>query len=193
MTQMVPDKRNALLWQGTGPVSDSVAAEDFRASMRKLACGVVVVTTLTDGRPWGVTLSSVSSFSADPARISLSVGKNTATAQFIVEQEKFGVAILSAEDEALARSLAAPGQPKFIPDEQLDRPSAELGVPVIAQALYNLECRVAYVVEAIDHLLVIADVITARIGAGATGVGPLTFYDSTFGSFTAAHSKGNLT
>ncbi|WP_064257543.1 flavin reductase family protein [Rhodococcus sp. D-6] len=189
MTAPTDERRAAALRAATKPAPKCLAAPDFAASMRKLASGVVVVTTEVDGQPWGVTLSSVSSFSADPARISLSIKKTTATGAYIAEHEQFGVAILPHAMADLANALAAPGSPKFIPEEHLGEPSPTLTLPVIEGAIYNLECTVAYVVEAIDHLLVIADVVSACAGEHADTVSPLTFFDRTFGSFAAGNSE----
>ena len=104
----VMDRRTASLRAAAGATHPCVPAEDFAASMRKLASGIVVVTTEVEGRPWGLTLSSVSSFSADPARISLSVNKTNVTARYIAERERFGVRNpLRRQDGARRRSRCA--------------------------------------------------------------------------------------
>lgn len=188
----VMDRRTASLRAAAGATHPCVPAEDFAASMRKLASGIVVVTTEVEGRPWGLTLSSVSSFSADPARISLSVNKTNVTARYIAERERFGVAILSDDKMALAADLAAPGKPKFIAEEKLCSPGPRFSLPAIDGALYNIECAVVFMVEAVDHVLVVADVVSARAGAHAETAGPLTYFDRTFGSFAVGDPEGGI-
>ena len=146
-----------------------------------LASGVVIVTSMVEGQPWGVTLSSLSSFSADPARIAFSIKRSTATAQSIAESGEFGVAILSAASVELAARQAAPGQPKFLAAEAVAGDGPLLGIPAIAGALYNLECKSVVEVEVLDHLLVVADVLSAT--TDATEESGLVFFNRLFGTF----------
>ncbi|GAA13020.1 flavin reductase family protein [Gordonia westfalica] len=147
-----------------------------------LASGVVIVTSVVDDRPWGVTLSSLSSFSADPARIAFSIKQSTATAQSIAELGEFGVAVLSAESADLAARQAAPGQPKFLPDASVSGLGPLLGVPAIEGAIYNLECKSVLEVEVLDHVLVVADVLSAT--THTRDESGLVFFNQTFGEFS---------
>ncbi|SDU73110.1 flavin reductase family protein [Gordonia westfalica] len=159
-----------------------IPAADFAQSMRMLASGVVIVTSVVDDRPWGVTLSSLSSFSADPARIAFSIKQSTATAQSIAELGEFGVAVLSAESADLAARQAAPGQPKFLPDASVSGLGPLLGVPAIEGAIYNLECKSVLEVEVLDHVLVVADVLSAT--THTRDESGLVFFNQTFGEFS---------
>lgn len=47
-------------------------------------------------------------------------------------------------------------------------------------------------VEAVDHVLVVADVVSARAGAHAETAGPLTYFDRTFGSFAVGAPEGGI-
>lgn len=185
-----PEGLTPVLWQSDVTDGDCIEAEVFGACMRRLGAGVVVVTSFVDGRPWGTTLSSCSAFSAKPARLSLSITKNNVTAAHIREHESFGVAIPGVVQEALASDLARPGRPKFIHDSWLGFQGPALGMPSIKGAPINMECRAVFHVEAIDHLLVVADIVSAAVnheGAGA----PLMYYDRNFGSFaTPVHDEG---
>jgi len=190
LSEMEIDRRAVTMRHSTTPSHDCVEVTDFAAAMRVLASGVVVITTYVDDRPWGLTLSSVSSFSADPARISLSITKSNATASYIRENEKFGVAILPADRADLAEALAARGAPKFIDPTDLSDSGPILGVPRIASALVNLECKVVFHVEAIDHILIVADVVSASAEADLQRDQPLVYYSRMFGSFAPSESEG---
>lgn len=168
-----------------------LGAESFRASMSKLTTGVVLVTALIDDRPWGVTLSSVSSFSADPARLSLSVTHRSALGQHLSRHHAaFGVSILTDKLAPLAQQLATPGKPKFIPAPYLaeDGPTTP---PTIQGAMDNLHCRVAHVVQALDHILVIADVVASVVGSEVAHARPLAYFDRSFGSFAPSTTEGD--
>lgn len=161
---------------------DPVPATEFVRSMRMLASGVVIVTSMVDDQPWGVTLSSLSSFSAEPARISFSIKKATATAQSILELGEFGVAVLAADSAELAARQAEPGKPKFLPSDSVSGFGPKLGVPAIGGALYNLECKSVLEVEVLDHILVVADVVSAT--TDSTEESGLVFFNREFGTFS---------
>ena len=192
LTKIDVDRRAVQMRDAVGPALDCVQIQEFGASMRVLGSGVVVITSFVEGKPWGLTLSSVSSFSADPARISLSITKTNVTAMYIREHESLGVAILPDSKSALAAGLASPGKPKFIPDEHLySAPGPVFGLPAIDGALFNLECRVVFHVEAIDHILIVADVVSARAGAMGDAPSPLIYFNREFGSFNPDRSQGD--
>lgn len=169
----------------TVPVSsDTVDPGTFAGAMRALPAGVVVVTTLVEGRPWGVTLSSLSSFSAAPARVAFSILRTTATATHLQEHGTFGVSILRASAADLASRQAAPGQPKFLDEERLlPDLTPRFGLPRLTDALVNLECRVACEMEVLDHILIVADVLSMSEEVSAEPA--LVYVNRTFGRFTA--------
>ncbi|MGH2970263.1 MAG: flavin reductase family protein, partial [Solirubrobacteraceae bacterium] len=59
-------------------------AAAFKAAMRVLAGGVVMVTTRVDGRPWGLTISSCCSLSAEPPQLLVSLGSQTVTCREVL-------------------------------------------------------------------------------------------------------------
>lgn len=165
---------------------DTISPTEFGAVMRGLPSGVVMLTSYVDGnKPWGVTLSSLSSFSAEPARVSFSILRTTATAAYIRDHGKAGIAILASDAAGLAARHAAPGQPKFLDEEELlPQRGGRLCMPLVAAAVMNMECRVAFHVEVLDHLLVVADVVSAA-GAKTENSG-LLYWNRAFGSFAPA-------
>jgi flavin reductase (DIM6/NTAB) family NADH-FMN oxidoreductase RutF len=191
MTKMDVDRRAVQIRHSATPALDCVQKQEFASSMRVLGSGVVVVTSFVEGKPWGLTLSSLSAFSADPARVSLSITKTNVTAMYIREHESFGVAILPDSKSDLASGLAAPGKPKFIPDGHLQSaPGPVFGLPAIDGALFNLECRVVFHVEAVDHILIVADVVSARAGTQGDVPSPLIYFNREFGAFIPTRPEG---
>jgi flavin reductase ActVB len=134
---------------------DGVAVDVFRQAMRKLPGGVVMVTTRVGGRPWGLTISSCCSMTAEPPQILISLGERTASCKQILEDRHFGVGILAGEHRSLAELGAQPGVAKFIDEHCNEHGRGRLASPMIAGALCHLDCRVAHTHRVGDHQLII--------------------------------------
>jgi flavin reductase ActVB len=166
---------------GTGAVEpyDEAVADAFRASMRLLAAGVVMVTTRVHEKPWGLTISSCCSISLEPPRLLVSLHRRTASCQAIVADGRFGVDVLSANQGALARHGAAPGAPKFI-DEHCEDGTEQSLSPMILGALCHLDCVVAEVFDGGDHAVILGAVHRVVHGKHAKRLRPLLYFDGSF-------------
>ena len=156
--------------------------EAFKAAMRVLAAGVVMVTSRRDGRPWGLTISSCCSLKLEPPQMLVSLGSATVSCRSILEQRRFGISILGARQKELAQLGAAVGVVKFVDDycdgdEQLDS-------PMIAGALYHLDCSVADSYPVGDHTLIIGRVRQAvyRPLPKREETSPLVYFNRAFWS-----------
>lgn len=156
--------------------------QQFKDSMGRLACGVVIVTCRVGDRPWGLTVSACTSISAEPPTLMVSLGAATASAVAIREQGVFGVSILSDAGLAAAKAGSAPGTPKFIDDAALV-PEHDPSTPAIRSSLAHLDCRVADELVVNDHVLLIGavervsgDVVDRRL----TDVSPLVHFERCF-------------
>lgn len=134
---------------------DDGVAHSFREAMAGLAAGVAVVTAKRDdGHPCGLVATSVSSFSAAPPSMLVSVAHSSRCHSALTEGEGFGVHVLAADQEPLARVFAGLGDDKFAGvDWEWDGE-----VPRIAGALSYLSCRRSAVFELYDHTLLVGDV-----------------------------------
>jgi flavin reductase (DIM6/NTAB) family NADH-FMN oxidoreductase RutF len=130
-------------------------AQTFREAMAGLASGVAVITARRpDGHPCGLVATSVSSFSADPPSALVSVAHSSRCHAALTEGEAFGVHVLAADQEPVARVFAGLGDDKFAGiDWRWDE-----GVPHVAGALSYLRCRRSAVFELYDHTLLVGDV-----------------------------------
>jgi flavin reductase (DIM6/NTAB) family NADH-FMN oxidoreductase RutF len=144
----------------------------LKEAMARLASGVVLVTNWVEGRPWGVTVSSCTSLSMHPPLILVCIAEGAVSARAIMEQQSFGVGILTAEQIEIANRGAAPGQPKFI-DELVSEESA-MGSPAIRRALANIHCELYNAVNVGDHVVFIGEV--REVGLGAERA-PLVYFD----------------
>jgi flavin reductase (DIM6/NTAB) family NADH-FMN oxidoreductase RutF len=129
--------------------------ELFRDAMAALCSGVAVVTARRDdGDPCGLVATSVSSFSAQPPSVLVSVDHSSRCHRALVDGDTFGVHILSSEQEPLAHVFAGRGEDKFAGVDW----GWDDGVARIDGAMAYLRCRRSALFELYDHSLLVGDV-----------------------------------
>ena len=151
------------------------AQEDlFRDAMAALCSGVAVVTAQRgDGDPCGLVATSVSSFSASPPSVLVSVDHSSRCHRALVDGDRFGVHILATDQEPLARVFAGKGEDKFAGVDW----SWDDGVARIENTLAYLRCTRSALFELYDHSLLVGDVTGGRVNPGE----PLVYMRRTFG------------
>ncbi len=92
------------------------------------------------------------------------------------KRSRFCANVLSADQEALARTFANTGADKFAGVGWSPAPN---GPPRLHGALAWVDCEIETVHEAGDHYLVVARVVGLETGTGR----PLLFYRGGFGAF----------
>ena len=153
---------------------DDAAPELFREAMAGLCSGVAVITARRDdGSPCGLVATSVSSFSAKPPSVLVSVDHSSRCHRALVDGETFGVHILNSDQEALAHVFAGRGDDKFAGVDW----SWDDGVARIENTLAVLSCRRSALFELYDHSLLVGDVTGGRLNPGE----PLVYMQRTFG------------
>ena len=129
--------------------------ELFSEAMAGLCSGVAVITARRpDGDPCGLVATSVSAFSASPPSVLVSVDHSSRCHGPLIEGELFGVHVLAAGQEDLARVFAGRGEDKFAGVAW----SWDDGVAMIDGALAYLRCRRSALFELYDHSLLVGDV-----------------------------------
>ena len=138
--------------------------ELFVEAMTSLASGVAVVTTRKpNGDPCGLAVTAVSSYSAHPPSLLVSIAHVSRCHDALVGGQHFGVHILRAEEVALARRFAdREAEDKF---GGLDW-AWDGEVPELAGTLAYLRCRRAASFTRYDHTVVIGDLERGRLEAG---------------------------
>jgi flavin reductase ActVB len=153
----------------------------FKAAMRVLPSGVVMVTTRVNGRPWGLTISACCSVSADPPQIVISIGSRTTSCREILGSNRFGVSILAADQKELAERGSIVGLAKFVDEFCETRGDCEaLDSPMISGALFHLDCEVAGDYPVSDHHLIVGLVHRAIARASGESPQPLLYFDRRF-------------
>jgi len=139
--------------------------------MGRFATGVTVVTASTPAGPVGMTANAVCSLSLDPLLLLVCFDNGARTLAVVRETERFGVNVLAAGQEPLARLFAskAPEQEKFAGVAH----AVHDAIPVIEGALAWVGCRLERMVPGGDHTIGIGAVEAAESGDGGD---PLMWY-----------------
>jgi flavin reductase (DIM6/NTAB) family NADH-FMN oxidoreductase RutF len=136
-------------------VAEPAPHELFVEAMAGLCSGVAVITARRpDGNPCGLVATSVSSFSAAPPSVLVSVDHSSRCHRPLVDGDRFGVHVLAADQEPLARVFAGKGDEKFAGVDW----SWDDGVARIEGCLSYLRCRRSALFELYDHSLLVGDV-----------------------------------
>jgi len=131
--------------------------------MASLASGVAVVTaSRPDRRPCGLAATAVTSFSAEPPSLLVSVSHESRCHEALSASERFGVHLMRADELELAHVFAGKGDDKFAGvDWRWDG-----DVPELAGTLAYLRCRREANFERYDHTVLIGDIEDGRIEEG---------------------------
>jgi flavin reductase ActVB len=145
------------------PVAETSVAELFHEAMASLASGVCVVTARrADGRPCGLAATAVASYSADPPSLLVSIDHGSRCHGALTASERFGVHILGADEEPLARVFAGKGDDKFAGVPW----GWDADVPELDGGLAYLRCVRAVNFECYDHTILIGDLDGGRLAPG---------------------------
>ena len=150
----------------------------FRAVMGHFATGVAVVTVDAPGGPQGMTANAVASLSLDPVLVLVCFDNTARTLPEVERAGRFGVNVLAAGQEGLARRFASKQDTKFadIPHSVHD------GIPVLDGALAWVGCELERLVPGGDHTIGIGAVHAAELGA--EGLEPLIWFRGGYTSLT---------
>jgi len=139
--------------------------QDFRAVMRRLPGGVSIVTAGCGQDITGMTVTSVTSLSAEPPRLLVNVNLNASSLPLIRQDRLFGVNILGSDQRAAAARFsdrALKGPQRFEGLDWFRRPS---GLPLLGGSLASVECRVDEIIERYSHAIVIGQLLHVSLSA----------------------------
>src|ERR1700744_5306620 len=123
-------------------------APDFRSAMRHLAGGVSVITVGRGDEISGMTVSSVSSLSVEPASLIVSINRGASSWPLLQRERAFGVNFLAADQLAVAERFAGKGgikgMERFAGAEWRKRVT---GVPLLVGALAAFDCEVEDIID----------------------------------------------
>lgn len=141
------------------PENDSTL-ERVKDVHRRFPTGVTIVTTLTDGQPYGLAVNAFSSVSIDPPVVLVCVAKTSSTYEHLYRNDSLAVNILASDQLPIAARFATSGGEKFL---GLEWEHAENGSPILLGACGFLELTVERRVIAYTHTIFIGRVVRAEV------------------------------
>jgi flavin reductase (DIM6/NTAB) family NADH-FMN oxidoreductase RutF len=177
-----PNEVKIALSKGPELNMDDTPDQAFRRVMGAFATGVTVVSAAgADGRMAGITVNSLTSVSLKPRLLLWCLGDQSERYDFFAAAEMWGVSVLGAGDEALARRFARAETEAIAADEVV----MFAGAPVLQTGVAHIACRTHDRRAAGDHLIIIGEVLDLRVEAGAV----LTFFRGLYGQAADPRQK----
>jgi len=147
-------------------IDRAVSADDFRGAMRHLAAGVSIITAGRGQDITGMTVTSVTSLSVEPATLIVSINRQASSLPLLRRERFFGVNILSSDQLEIAERFTGKsglkGADRFTGARWTTRIS---GVPLLVGALSAIDCEVEDIFERHSHVILVGrmlDIETSR-------------------------------
>ena len=135
----------------------SFDSRDFRDALGRFATGICVITFAPkDGKPFGMTVNSFASVSLDPPLVLWSLQKNSDVYDEIVSAERYGINILSSEQQALSDQYAKKSDHDLSPEHYS---LGKTGSPVLKNSIVSFECASEAQYDGGDHLIIVGRVL----------------------------------
>ena len=166
----------------TAQPRQSESSNEFIAAMGMAATGVSVVTTDGPAGRFGLTVSAVSSVSAEPPMVLACVNRKSPAAAAIDANGVFSINMLAADDRGVAETFAGrPREGRPYDFGGHDWRAGDTGLPVLPDAAAVFECETAHAYDAGTHRIYIGRVVAAKRGEAA----PLVYHNRAFGRVAA--------
>jgi flavin reductase (DIM6/NTAB) family NADH-FMN oxidoreductase RutF len=163
----------------SGSSSDpAIDPGDFRNVLGHFPTGVTVVTAAGTDRPVGVAIGSFVSISLDPPLVGFFLGTQSGSWPPLRDTGHFCVNVLCHDQIELCGTMASKADDKFDGVDYTAAPGS--GAPILPDVHAAIDCRIADVVEAGDHNLIIGRVLSLETLRDAP---PMVFYKGQYGSF----------
>ncbi|MGW6569567.1 flavin reductase family protein [Streptomyces sp. NPDC054975] len=155
----------------------------LRETMSRFITGVIVLSVGGD-HIHGMTANAFSSVSLDPPTVLCCVSHSAVMHKAILAERRFGVSVLGAEQEKLARYFADKNRP-LGPEQFRDldwEPGTYTRAPLLRGAMGWLECELTEVHDSGDHSIFLGNVVAAGNGSETSG---LLFFNGAFQQVSA--------
>jgi flavin reductase (DIM6/NTAB) family NADH-FMN oxidoreductase RutF len=156
---------------------------ELRQTLGAFATGVAVLTTRGTAGDYGLTVNSFTSVSLEPRLILVCLGRSARGKSALLRNGVFAVNVLAADQEALSRRFARADRPRGAETfAGIELEVAETGSPILAEAAAYLDCELATVHIAGDHVIVLGRVVAFGCEERRS---PLIFHAGRYGSFAS--------
>jgi flavin reductase (DIM6/NTAB) family NADH-FMN oxidoreductase RutF len=135
----------------------------FRSVMRRLAGGVSIVTAGRDDDIAGMTVTSLTSLSANPPRVLMNINRQASSFALIERYRLFGINILGADQQPVAVRFSngnLRGKQRFDGTPWFAAPS---GVPLLGSSVAALECQVEEIIERYSHGIIVGRILSMEL------------------------------
>ena len=150
------------------------SGRDFRSALGSFATGVTVVTTMSDGHGYGMTVNAFSSVSLDPPLVLVCAISGTTGSEEIDRNKRFAVNILAVDQEPLSGYFASRDRPRGRDAfRDVDHTIGVGGSPLIDGVVAYLDCRLHSSYTVGDHEIFIGEVLDLHVDREAE---PLLFH-----------------
>lgn len=142
----------------------------FRAVMRRLAGGVSVITAGLGGEIAGMTVTSLTSLSATPARLLVSINRSASSFALIERTRRFGVNILNSFQHGIAGRFSngrLRGRQRF---EGLEWRYGSSGAPLLKNTTATIECEVEEIIERHSHGIIVGRLLSFELSSQLSGL-----------------------
>lgn len=152
----------------------NITEEEFKNCLGKFATGITIVTSIFEGKPYGITVNSFNSVSLNPPLILFSLKKNSFGNRVIRETRKCIVNILSKEQKYLVTKFAGKDKVDW---HNLNYEEGTNQCPILTGCLCAIECSVEITYGGGDHDIFLCKVMfNSRIDNKS----PLIYFDRKF-------------
>jgi flavin reductase (DIM6/NTAB) family NADH-FMN oxidoreductase RutF len=142
----------------------------FRSVMRRVAGGVSIITAGRDDDITGMTVTSLTSLSANPPRLLVSINRQASSFALIERYRLFGISILNADQQHLADHFSnarLKGKQRF---EGTTWSAGSTGVPLLGKALAAVECQVEEIIERHSHGIIVGRLLSMDLSHRLSGL-----------------------
>jgi flavin reductase (DIM6/NTAB) family NADH-FMN oxidoreductase RutF len=148
---------------------------DLRNVMRYFASAVTVTTgALDSGELFGLTISAFISVSLNPPLVLISIRNESTARELFIRGKRYCVNILSADQQSIAEKFSLAGEAGRF--QNLDYYFGKGGSPIIRGCIGYIDCKIAEVIKAGDHTLIIGE----AVDVGFENKDPLLYVDRNY-------------
>ena len=141
---------------------EAIGPDEYRSILSRFASGVTVVTSRLDDNIEGMTVSAFSSVSLEPPLVLVCLSLGRPTTKLVAGW--YGVNVLSSDQAHLSERFAFTDHAERF--DEVDWYDGPNGMPLLANTIGSLECKVEQIHVAGDHLIVVGLVVAASTTEG---------------------------
>ena len=163
--------------------TSTIGAPEFRSAMRQLAGGISVITVGDGNHRSGLTVTSVSSLSAEPPVVIFCISRASSSWPILNRSRVFAVNVLAPEHIDIAERFSGKRGEKGS-ERYADATWSELitGAPVLSDAVAVLDCIAEELIERHGSAIVVGRVQSVKVRPEPDINEPLTYWRGTYGA-----------